>query len=360
MAGSEDQGFKTYRGLGSCAGAFILLATIGGLANCGEQGTATLAVEDSHGDYEAVESVRNAIQGNPDARTVAAMETLASALSDQQRAYLEFLDWSGVTRESAEKDPGISAALLALHNHGTNGAKSAGTNDFPGTRLSAYPQLTGNLYTDVAAVMQACWNGTAKCFGLPCMAAVIQAHIDTYGPIGSPAPNPVPVDNGEWTCSLAFGADAAAPSCDFKGFCRNPVFEGGGKWHCDDDGWNQGASPTCPTAPEGGAAGSSSGCGNVWFQAYLGRNAYVTDTRYCVKCADSCTFSNATMDGVATSCFFPYADNLPPIDPSNWDQGLADKQKKIDAKAKECCEQVGGTYMLNDFGWQNVGKPCTP
>jgi hypothetical protein len=221
-------------------------------------------------EYDAVSSVQNAIMGTPSARTVRAEEMLVASLSTQQRAYLEYLDWSNVTKASAENDPAISAALLALQP-ATSGTQSTSDTSSLRPRLY-YPQPNGNLYPDMVAVMRDCWHGEAKCQGTACMAAVVQAHIDIFGPIGAPAPSPVPVDHGTWTCTQTFGKDGGLDAeCNFMGFCRNLSFPGKGVApQCDDLGWNEGylPKPNCSPLPSttssngGNGGGSNSAAGS--------------------------------------------------------------------------------------------------
>ncbi|MCU0693478.1 MAG: hypothetical protein MUF54_18980 [Polyangiaceae bacterium] len=196
-----------------------------------------------------MQSIRNAILGQPDERTQAAMKLLLPALSDQERVYLEHMHWDSVSEDTAGDDPAIRKgleALLAAGGRGTATRAALRPLAPPGQVTSPGGGVGTDLYGDARKVMLACY-GEATCNGLGCVAATLQAHLDVYGPIGSPAKPPGYADLGAWQCSIDFkGGGVVEESCAFQGWCWQETIEfPGGKSTCHDPGWTPGPNATC-------------------------------------------------------------------------------------------------------------------
>jgi hypothetical protein len=244
------------------------------------------------GDDDAIKaSIRTALDGHPDAATLAALQKIRPALNAEENQYLEHLDWTHVNADNALKDPVIAKALLALGSTGAGGGDTgtgadagsagAGTPGPPRQRGAksahdgtgepigmARAALSGDVYADVIEVMKECY-GVATCNGPACPAAVLNAHVQVYGPIGSPPASPELVDKGGWICIVCFTEAPSTPCatmCDFEGYCQNATVDfTAGTWTCNDPGWSPGPNPqNCKDpSPAGDSGASGDGGGTV-------------------------------------------------------------------------------------------------
>jgi hypothetical protein len=227
----------------------------GGSAAGADAGCGIFGCGASSPETRAIASILLALEWEPDASTQQAMHTLQSALSVEEALYLEHLNWRGVTQRTAVADPVIYKGLAALSG-------ASGTTTPKVVHLLSggvvTPSITGDLYTDAAAVMQQCY-GSATCNGPGCAAATLNAHLQVYGPVGSPPASPGYADQGAWQCTLSFvgksGTGTNGEQCNLQGFCSNSSIDfNTGQFTCSDPGWMPGPSNNCAAMDAGSDA----------------------------------------------------------------------------------------------------------
>ena len=209
-------------------------------------------------------SVLLGVHGQPDAHTQQAMMTLAATLSDEEYLYLDHMRWDAVDVSTVTEDLVIAKALQSLAASSSHSAAATGR---AGTIRPFSDPINEDLYAFAKAAMTDCY-GEAVCNDPGCVAAVLQAHIDVYGPIGQAATDAGHLDSGTWQCTLTFGTSQTTDQCTYEGWCEHPQLNfgqppGTPDWQCNDPNFVPGPSPTrCMLYADGGLSTNDGGPGD--------------------------------------------------------------------------------------------------
>ena len=120
--------------------------------------------------YDAVQSLRDALDGHPDGETVKVMRVLEDSLSETDKLYLMHMDWSGHAIEDLLSDPAVTRAIWYAYETRNPAASQAlrsallspqasAPNPTPGAGIN-YPAMQ-NFVSQGVQVME--WkNGVAR------------------------------------------------------------------------------------------------------------------------------------------------------------------------------------------------------